>query len=160
MRLTSSCSAIHIYQGYARTTCYISDPTHLRITKSFKFHTNPTSGIRSQFVHILDASPFADSVRRALLTSELQEVFANAPPAPNDMAHANVREAYAKATGKVYSASSSKGKSNRRPPTEEDPNCTICYDIMLGTADSELFFCDTCGHCFHKECIGRCKSSF
>ncbi|KAH9946354.1 uncharacterized protein BXZ73DRAFT_95853 [Epithele typhae] len=57
--------------------------------------------------------------QKALLTSELEEIFANAPAAPGATAHARVREAYANATGKqVGSTSQDAGK--RRMPAKDD----------------------------------------
>ncbi|EKM57496.1 uncharacterized protein PHACADRAFT_206397 [Phanerochaete carnosa HHB-10118-sp] len=89
--------------------------------------------------------------QKALLTSELQEVFANAPLAPNDMANSRVREAYARATGKSATSSSS-SSAKRKMPTEED-DCPVCYEGMHGTAEGKLSFCETCGNCLHKECF-------
>lgn len=97
----------------------------------------------------------SDILHRALLTSELQDIFANAPLAPNDMAHARIREAYARATGKATASSGSK-KANRRLP-EEDDDCAICYEGMHGVAQAKLSFCETCGCALHKECIQECK---
>lgn len=97
--------------------------------------------------------PFTSHVwyQKALLTSELQEIFASAPLAPNDMANPRVREAYARATGKAAPSSSSSG-SKRKIPTEED-DCPVCYENMHGTAENKLSFCETCGNCLHKECF-------
>ncbi|GJE85079.1 hypothetical protein PsYK624_011560 [Phanerochaete sordida] len=97
--------------------------------------------------------PFTSHVwyQKALLTSELQEIFANAPLAPNDMANPRVRDAYAQATGKAV-ASSSSSNSNRKLPKEDD-DCPVCYEEMYGTAESKLSFCETCGNCLHKQCL-------
>ncbi|KIP11425.1 hypothetical protein PHLGIDRAFT_474436 [Phlebiopsis gigantea 11061_1 CR5-6] len=89
--------------------------------------------------------------QKALLTTELQEIFASAPLAPNDMAHARVREAYAVATGKAVASSSSQ-KAARKIPKEDD-DCVICYEGMHGVAEAKLAFCDTCRNALHKECM-------
>ncbi|KAF4615107.1 hypothetical protein D9613_013017 [Agrocybe pediades] len=94
--------------------------------------------------------------QKALLTSELQQIFANAPLAPNSVAHAHVREAYARATGKIPanapSTSAEEAKKNRRIPGPDD-DCPICYDGMHGTAETALVFCEECGNALHKECF-------
>jgi len=96
-----------------------------------------------------------------LLTSELQQIFAEAPLAPNSMAHNHVRDAYARATGKATTATESdatSGKNKRIPGPEDD--CPICYDGMHGVAEASLVFCEECGNALHKECFGQCSSSF
>lgn len=89
------------------------------------------------------------------MTSELEEIFTNAPPAPNDQANPRVREAYARATGKAPQPSSS--QSNRRMPDAES-DCPICYESMHKAKESSLSFCDACGNCLHKECFTQCMS--
>ena len=42
---------------------------------------------------------------KALLTSELADIFEAAPPAPNSVANRRVREAYTRATGQTVSQS-------------------------------------------------------
>lgn len=91
---------------------------------------------------------------RALLTSELEEVFRNAPPAPGVMAAAQIRDAYNQATGKSPSSSSS--KPNRRMPTADD-SCAICYECMEDANGSSLTWCETCGNALHKECFQQCR---
>ncbi|KAI9512837.1 hypothetical protein F5148DRAFT_1160285 [Russula earlei] len=80
---------------------------------------------------------------RAVLTSQLQNVFANAPQAPNALAHDKVREAHARATGKASTSTSPDSK--RRIPGPED-NCLICYE-------SSMRFLETC---FAKNVETRC----
>ncbi|KAL5490068.1 hypothetical protein ACEPAI_4901 [Sanghuangporus weigelae] len=88
--------------------------------------------------------------QKALLTSELEEVFRNAPPAPNVMAAAQIRDAYNQATRKASSGSSS--KQNRRMPSADD-SCAICYECMEDANGSSLTWCETCGNALHKECF-------
>ncbi|KAJ2912463.1 hypothetical protein MD484_g7946, partial [Candolleomyces efflorescens] len=66
--------------------------------------------------------------QKALLTSELETIFANAPIAPNAVTSRRVQEAYARATGKV-SESAATTDSKKKIPEEED-DCPICYETM------------------------------
>ncbi|KAK7694044.1 hypothetical protein QCA50_003620 [Cerrena zonata] len=88
--------------------------------------------------------------QKALLTAELEEVFANAPPAPGFAVNARVQEAYAKATGKRV-ASSSQGVKKRMP--EKDTDCPVCYEGMFGAPEKTLVFCESCGNALHKDCF-------
>jgi hypothetical protein len=97
---------------------------------------------------------------RALLTSELETIFAEAPLAPNSIAHAHIREAHARATGKAPATSMAvedAGNKNKRIPGPED-DCPICYDGMHGIAETSLVFCEECGNALHKECFQQCGS--
>ena len=96
-------------------------------------------------------------ILRALLTSELEEIFANAPAAPNSLAHTHIREAYARATGKAVNteASSSSGPKKRLP--EPDDDCPVCYEGLHGVAEKLLSFCEACGNSLHKQCFDQCK---
>ncbi|KIJ59187.1 hypothetical protein HYDPIDRAFT_118776 [Hydnomerulius pinastri MD-312] len=106
--------------------------------------------------------------QKALLTSELASIFADAPPAPNSRAQKRVQEAYARATGKAPnteasgSSSSSKAadlaKPPRRQPTADD-DCPICYEGMHGAAESTLVWCETCGNAVHKGCFSEWAKS-
>ncbi|KAI0664601.1 hypothetical protein C8Q70DRAFT_1987 [Cubamyces menziesii] len=89
--------------------------------------------------------------QKALLTSELEDIFANAPPAPAAVAHERIRNAYAQATGKAV-ASSSQAKTKKRLPEKED-DCPVCYENMHGVAEKLLTFCEECGNGLHKECF-------
>ncbi|KAI0332129.1 hypothetical protein GY45DRAFT_1247526 [Cubamyces sp. BRFM 1775] len=89
--------------------------------------------------------------QKALLTSELEDIFANAPPAPAAVAHERIRNAYAQATGKAV-ASSSQAKTKKRLP-EKDDDCPICYENMHSMAEKLLTFCEECGNGLHKECF-------
>ncbi|KIK87552.1 hypothetical protein PAXRUDRAFT_831831 [Paxillus rubicundulus Ve08.2h10] len=111
--------------------------------------------------------------QKALLTSELAAIFADAPPAPNSFAHQRVRDAYARSTGQTLnvaatpSGSGSGGASGsasgvtkgpRRQPTAED-DCPICYEGMHGAAESRLEWCEACGNAVHKECFSEWAKS-
>jgi len=97
-----------------------------------------------------------DLIFRALLASELQSIFANAPQAPNALAHGNVREAYARAMGKAPELTLS--DTRRRIPGPED-SCPICYESMHGVSQDKLVFCEECGNALHTECFGQCSLS-
>ena len=95
-----------------------------------------------------------DTIPRALLSSEVSQIFHDAPCAPNDVANDRVREAYAKATGK--DGLDSGNSKNRRMPGEAD-NCPVCYETMHNASQSSLTFCDTCGNAVHRQCFQQCK---
>ncbi|KAH8099574.1 hypothetical protein BXZ70DRAFT_894818 [Cristinia sonorae] len=89
--------------------------------------------------------------QKALLTSELEEIFANAPLAPAALANARVRDAYAKATGKSGSQNIAAEGKKRIP--EKDDDCPVCYETLFEVKESKMTFCDTCGNGLHKECF-------
>lgn len=90
--------------------------------------------------------------QKALITSELEDIFANAPRSPTDIANAHVLDAYARATGKAPSGTAEQQGSKKRVPGPED-DCPICYENMHGAAETTLTFCDTCGNGLHTECF-------
>ncbi|KAI0636763.1 hypothetical protein C8Q77DRAFT_1094450 [Trametes polyzona] len=90
--------------------------------------------------------------QKALLTSELEEIFSNAPRAPASVANERVRRAYAQATGKELPSTTQAGQ--KRLPQEED-DCPICYENMYRVAETLLTFCGECGNGLHKECFGQ-----
>jgi len=109
----------------------------------------------SKVRHTERAGPYPDDlICRALLTSELQSIFANAPQAPNALAHGNVCEAYARAMGKAPNLTPS--DSRRRIPGPED-SCPICYESMHDVSQDKLVFCEECGNALHTECFGECS---
>ncbi|EMD38028.1 hypothetical protein CERSUDRAFT_134570 [Gelatoporia subvermispora B] len=91
--------------------------------------------------------------QKGLLTSELDDIFARAPPAPNSVANARVREAYACATGRPSESTSAadSGQKKRIPGSEDD--CPVCYENMHGAKENTLTFCQACGNGLHKECF-------
>ncbi|KAI0307910.1 hypothetical protein B0F90DRAFT_1813275 [Multifurca ochricompacta] len=94
--------------------------------------------------------------QKALLASELQTIFANAPQAPNALAHDSVRDAYARATGKAPQSASS--TAQRRIPGPDD-SCPICYESMHGVSQNILTFCEECGNGLHSECFEQWRRS-
>ena len=95
---------------------------------------------------------------RALLTAELEKIFAEAPLAPNALAHPRVREAHARATGKAVATPDVQSSSKKRIPGPDD-DCPICYEGMHGVSETLLTFCDECGNTLHQQCFDQCKHS-
>ncbi|KAK1219740.1 hypothetical protein PQX77_017548 [Marasmius sp. AFHP31] len=102
--------------------------------------------------------------QKALLNSELEEIFDSAPAPPQLRAHGSladekVVEAWMGATGRATaqpSASGSTSNDTRRIPTQED-DCPICYDTMYDEAKTTvealigtLKWCKRCGNSVHK----------
>ncbi|KAF7335749.1 hypothetical protein MVEN_02230600 [Mycena venus] len=102
------------------------------------------------------------SFLRALLTSELESIFENAPLAPNALAHPRIREAYARATGKTQTPSTPEPEvaagPKKRIPGEDD-DCPICYDNMYGATEASLTFCEECGNAVHGVCFAQWKQT-
>lgn len=94
--------------------------------------------------------------QKALLHTELESIFKNAPRAPNVLANDTVRNAYASATGKLPTSASSSKK--RRIPGPED-SCPICYESMHDEPEASLTFCDECGNALHTECFEQWRRS-
>ncbi|KAG8895771.1 hypothetical protein FRC00_006945 [Tulasnella sp. 408] len=98
---------------------------------------------------------------RALISSELQEIFDNARPNPASVASQRVREAYGEITG----TSSSQGPSKPTQPPEgrrkfeEDDECAVCYETLKDVPDSDLVWCGTCKNALHKECFSNYRRS-
>ncbi|KAI0681877.1 hypothetical protein BC835DRAFT_1001369 [Cytidiella melzeri] len=95
--------------------------------------------------------PFESHVwyQKALLSTELEEVFAHAPLAPNDVSNPRIVEAHAQAAGKVPAV------GGKKRAIEEGTECPICYEEMFGTQETLLTLCDTCGNALHKVCFGE-----
>ncbi|KAG1794729.1 hypothetical protein EV424DRAFT_1600681 [Suillus variegatus] len=88
--------------------------------------------------------------QKALLTSELQEIFAHAPPAPNSVTNQ-------RATTTTPSEESEPVKKRRAPGPEDD--CPICYESMHGADENTLIWCETCANAVHKECFTQWAKS-
>ncbi|KAF8621325.1 hypothetical protein AX15_007863 [Amanita polypyramis BW_CC] len=98
--------------------------------------------------------------QKALLSSELEEIFGQAPLAPNCVAHQQVREALARSKGQEPVLGSSSSQTlKKRLPTEDD-NCPICYETMYEVPENALYFCDVCGNALHNECWKQCESYY
>jgi hypothetical protein len=100
-----------------------------------------------------------DLVCRALLTSELAEVFAAAPPASVVTASHRVVLALAKASGKAESSEQGAEPAVNRREVDGQA-CPICYEEMQGKTEIDLAgitFCDTCQNGLHVDCFQMCK---
>jgi hypothetical protein len=100
---------------------------------------------------------------RALLSTEVEEIFNNAPAAPNSVTNPRVKEALDRALGRKPAndneeedAGAESSQGNKRIPTEDD-DCPICYEKMDGNKLSSLSFCEQCGNALHKECFEQCQ---
>ncbi|KAI0934905.1 hypothetical protein AcV5_006599 [Taiwanofungus camphoratus] len=91
--------------------------------------------------------------QKALLTSELEDIFAHAPLAPNSVAHPRIKDAYARATGKAIAQTSEDDQRQKKRIPGPDDDCPICYENMHGASESILTFCEECGNGLHKECF-------
>ncbi|KAL0951161.1 hypothetical protein HGRIS_007893 [Hohenbuehelia grisea] len=99
--------------------------------------------------------------QKALLTSELETIFAEAPAAPNAVTDPRVRDAYARATGKATPAKSNASNPKKRLPGPDD-DCPICYEGLQaagGKSEESLTFCESCGNSLHTECFNQWKST-
>ncbi|KAJ9601883.1 hypothetical protein H2200_013632 [Cladophialophora chaetospira] len=87
-------------------------------------------------LHTVLKAPSHLQYQLALLTSELEEIFASAPPLPTDLAEDS--------------------KGNRKPT---DGECPICY-MDLDEEHNKLVWCKAqCGHNLHKSCFDQWAKS-
>jgi len=91
--------------------------------------------------------------QKALLTTELETIFAEAPLAPNSVEHPRVSEAYAQATGKATSSKVTDDSTNKRRIPGPEDDCPICYETMHVVDTKSLTFCVECGNALHNECF-------
>ncbi|KAF9524458.1 hypothetical protein CPB83DRAFT_773736 [Crepidotus variabilis] len=97
--------------------------------------------------------------QKALLTNELEQIFRNAPLAPQARADSRVVAEFARATGKTpVQAEPEKSGGNKRIPEEGD-DCPICYDGIHGAPEASLVFCGQCGNALHNECFGEWRKT-
>jgi hypothetical protein len=101
-------------------------------------------------------------VSRALLSSELEDIFATAPAAPNALSNTRIQAAYAKVMGRSDEAekldpkAEEAEKKTKRLPEEGD-DCPICYESMYNVDIATLTFCEECGNALHIECFQQCE---
>lgn len=104
----------------------------------------------------------SDNPPRALLKSELEEIFAKARPAPAAVATQKLASAYAEATGK--SVPSQASTSDVKPQRDVDgQDCAVCYEEMQAKTQDDiakLVFCDTCNNGLHTDCFRMCKHDY
>ncbi|GAA5984209.1 hypothetical protein JCM10908_006091 [Rhodotorula pacifica] len=96
----------------------------------------------------------------ALLTSELQAIFALARPAPRNVLEDRVKTAYEISTGKKKpeeGETAQDGPVKKRIPHDGD-SCPICYEDFEPGSEKGLVFClsiSGCGNALHAECFGK-----
>ncbi|KIJ23990.1 hypothetical protein M422DRAFT_39338 [Sphaerobolus stellatus SS14] len=96
--------------------------------------------------------------QKALLSTELETIFANAREAPNALTNGRIKAAYAKVTGRDKEAKELEDKAaeaekNKKRIPEEGDDCPICYEEIHGTDIKTLTFCEECGNGLHQECF-------
>ncbi|KAJ9640248.1 hypothetical protein H2204_003473 [Knufia peltigerae] len=93
-------------------------------------------------MHTVLKAPEHLQYQRGLLTSELEEIFARAPPIPSEVGSA--------------ADDSSTTKGNRKPTEGE---CPICY-MDLEPKNNRLVWCKAqCGHNLHRSCFDQWVAS-
>ncbi|GAA5893907.1 RING finger protein [Sporobolomyces salmoneus] len=95
----------------------------------------------------------------ALLTPELQAIFANARPAPQTQLEERVKKLYKIATGEAEpepeGETEDTGLVKKRIPKEDD-SCPICYEDFEPGSEQGLVFClspQGCGNPLHVPCF-------
>ncbi|KAG9004086.1 hypothetical protein FRB94_002677 [Tulasnella sp. JGI-2019a] len=117
------------------------------------------------FLKVLGVSRDSNAwYQKALLTSELAEIFAAAPKNPTTVASERLREHYAQVTGtssptKGKGAESEETSTKKRKVLEDGDDCPVCYDSMEDVAEEKLEFCETCQNAIHKECFGQWRAT-
>ncbi|KZO97068.1 hypothetical protein CALVIDRAFT_454547, partial [Calocera viscosa TUFC12733] len=103
------------------------------------------------FLKVLNVSQYSSYYyQKALLSTELAEVFNSAPAAPTVVAAERIRQAYA--TASTSASASAPAAAAKRLPQEGD-DCPICYEAMPVNSDAGLVFCRSCGNGLHKGCF-------
>ncbi|PWN33658.1 uncharacterized protein FA14DRAFT_114598, partial [Meira miltonrushii] len=128
---------------------------------------NPCKHTIFVFLRILGISQNSHTwYQKALLPSELQDIFASARPDPT---HSNpsLQSAYLKAVSgskKEDEEEDTKAEGKRRIPQKGDV-CPVCYEEFAEGISKDLVFCEeSCGNPLHKKCATEwskaCKGSF
>jgi hypothetical protein len=99
--------------------------------------------------------------QKAFLLSELKEIFSlltSRRVGGGTVANEQVRKSYAELKAGSSPASQEQEQDpKRRALEEEDGDCPICFDNMLGTGQVLTFCRAACGTNFHADCIRRWK---
>ena len=89
-------------------------------------------------------------IQAALLSSELETIFANVPATSNDasvLARAEVRAAFGDASA------ATEDKDEKRKPIGDDDDCGVCFEPLKEAKETQLDWCkDGCGKSIHKQC--------
>ncbi|KZT50867.1 hypothetical protein CALCODRAFT_535222 [Calocera cornea HHB12733] len=91
--------------------------------------------------------------QKALLSTELAEIFNNAPSAPSVLAAERVRAAYASASASSTSTAAAPPAAASKRLPEEGDDCPICYESLPPGAEDGLVFCKSCGNGLHRGCF-------
>ncbi|KAG8905235.1 hypothetical protein FRB99_000402 [Tulasnella sp. 403] len=109
------------------------------------------------FLKVLGVSRFSHVYyQKALLQSELEQIFASARVPSAHIAPPQFKEVFDDVTG----ASSSKGKEKaqankpKKQLTDED-ECAVCFEGLKGVPASDLAWCAQCSKALHQECLGQ-----
>ncbi|CAF1124930.1 unnamed protein product [Rotaria sordida] len=98
--------------------------------------------------------------QQALLTNELNEIFAKADLQHNDshiLAEQSIREAYHAKTGDPNVILNSK-KIQQKIITNDD-ECPICFESMINEKNNILFCSTSCGNNMHKKCFEQWRQA-
>ena len=100
--------------------------------------------------------------QQALLTSELNEIFANADAQNNDLsilAEQPIRDAYHATTGDPSVViPTMKSKIEQKPMTDDD-ECPICFESMMNEKNNIIFCTRSCGNNIHKNCFEKWRQA-
>ncbi|EJT98751.1 hypothetical protein DACRYDRAFT_118538 [Dacryopinax primogenitus] len=88
--------------------------------------------------------------QKALLSTELAEIFNAAPSAPTVIAAERIRQAFIHAS--CPSTSAAPAAAAKRLP-QEGNDCPICYESMPPGEEEGLVFCPACGNGLHRGCF-------
>jgi len=107
------------------------------------------------YLKVLKVPPSSPYIyQKALLSSELEEIFTRAPkdPLSNVLASPEVQQKYSEITGEKVTVTNNSSKPTRKPV--EGNMCPICYEDM--STDEELVYCESsCGQNVHKNCFDQ-----
>nr|CAG4714053.1 unnamed protein product [Naegleria fowleri] len=108
------------------------------------------------FLRVLRVSQFSHCIyQKALLRSELESIFKDAPPIPSSVqASERVVKEYKHLSGEAQENSEQFSTVKRRPL--QDVHCPICYETFGGSEKTD--FCKMCGNNIHQDCIKMWKS--
>jgi len=94
--------------------------------------------------------------QKALLSSEVKEIFQNAPPVLiGVLANDAVRLRYCELTGKKFEGNSSSEEKGKQRELAGD--CPVCMEEFDESQRAKVDFCRECGNNIHKDCFANWK---
>merc|ERR1719193_193277 len=94
--------------------------------------------------------------QKALLSSEVKEIFQNAPPVLiGVLANDAVRLRYCELTGKTFEGNSSSEEKGKQRDLGGD--CPVCMEECDESQRSQVAYCKQCGNNIHKDCLANWK---